>query len=317
MYGPDSPLRLGNPDTVFGILPTGTFNNFASFLRIPRDLERAWRSAHAAPLRFVDLGWVDGLIFTESIGVGMDVEAWKAFSEKPSVWRRILDGAVAVVRALYHYRPRRLRIEVDGEAREVSVFDLTVANCERFSAAFSIAPHAVMDNGKLDVCILPARSKLAFLTSLPLIFFGKAADGPLGSSGVREVGHKSVWHSLRLGPEEPCKQASSSPLASTTIPGAVWAVPEGGGHGSASFSGRGRPHRPDHGGRVGASPDSLPDCRQGRYWPAGRSRAFPGPSLADFFRLEYAQLSKTGLRQDGNSWLPVFLVQSIDFGSFS
>ena len=174
MYGLTSDLRPGLPlTTVFGVLPTGTFNNFAGHLGVPRDFETAWRVAHEGQLRWVDLGWVDGLLFTESIGVGVDVEAWKGFHESPSMWRRVWDGGLAVVRAIYNYRPRKLDLILDGEPRRVSVLSLTVANSQRFSAAFSIAPHAQPDNGKLDLCILPSMSKLRFLASLPFVFWGK------------------------------------------------------------------------------------------------------------------------------------------------
>lgn len=177
MYGPDSPLRPGpNHDqtrTCLGIVPTGTFNNFGAHLGLPRDIEAAFRLAHEGSIRWIDLGWIDGMIFTENIGLGIDVEAWKGFRERPSVWWRLWDGLKAVLRALYYYHPRKVRLRIDGEISEHTIFHLTVANSERFCAAFSIAPHAKLDDGMLDVCIFPRRSKLAFLATLPLVFFGQ------------------------------------------------------------------------------------------------------------------------------------------------
>lgn len=194
MYGPASTLRPGPPEdgrepTCFGILPTGTFNNFATGLGIPRELDAAYRLAHHGTLRWVDLGWIDGLLFTESIGVGLDVEAWKGFKESPSVWRRLIDGALAILRALYSFRPRRLQVTADGVMREVRVLHLTVANTPRFASAVVIAPHALIDDGKLDLCILPARSKLSFLAALPLFLFGRQTQilKDLDYSHVSEV----------------------------------------------------------------------------------------------------------------------------------
>lgn len=158
----------------FGIVPLGTFNNFARYLGLPAEAELALREAHTGEMRFVDLGRAHGHLFTESVGVGLDVEAWEAFpKESPSVFRRLWDGALAVVKALTRFRPRRYRLLVDGRPSLVRAYSITVANCSLFSAAVTIAPHAVVDDGQLDLCVLPAVSRLRFILNLPLVFLGK------------------------------------------------------------------------------------------------------------------------------------------------
>lgn len=176
MMSPGSPFAADKklpPDFTFGIVPAGTFNNFASFLKIPLDHEKALRLAHEGTVHHVDLGWVNDRLFTESVGLGIDVEAWKQFTEAPTLWRRVFDGIVAVARALWNYRARRLRLTIDGEPMKVAIFSITVAVCDRFSANVSVTPHAVIDDGLLDICIVPMRSKLSFLAAVPLIFMGK------------------------------------------------------------------------------------------------------------------------------------------------
>lgn len=177
----------------FGILPYGTFNNFARYLGVPLDIETALKAAHQGETVRVDLGRAHGILFTESVGVGIDVAAWKAFpKESPSVFRRLWDGALAVLKAITVHRPRRYFLEVDGQFRQVRAYSITVANGSYFSASVAIAPHAVRDDGLLDLCIIPSLSKWMFFFSLPLIILGKHT---LYLRGVRyqKVSRVRIW----------------------------------------------------------------------------------------------------------------------------
>lgn len=170
--------RPRNSRPQLAILPLGTFNNFARHLGLPLEPRAAFECAFGGKLRYADLGqvrWSGGRkVFTESVGVGVDVAAWRVFpAESPSVVRRIWDGALAVVRALTVFRPRRYYLEADGEVQHLRAQSIIVANSVRFSAGFAIAPEAIMDDDHLDLCVIPALSKLGFLMAIPLIFLGK------------------------------------------------------------------------------------------------------------------------------------------------
>lgn len=158
----------------FGIIPLGTFNNFARYLELPLDPAEAMRCAHRGVLHLADLGRVGQQLFTESVGVGVDVAAWRAFPEEsPSIFRRLWDGALAVLKAVHIFKPRRYFLEVDGVIQSFRAYHITVANSSHFSAGFAVAPHAVLDDGMLDLCVIPALSKLRFFLAVPLIFLGK------------------------------------------------------------------------------------------------------------------------------------------------
>mgnify|MGYP003585337573 CR=1 FL=1 len=158
----------------FGILPLGTFNNFARYLTLPLDPQAAMQCAHEGLLHYIDLGRAGKQLFTESVGVGVDVAAWRAFpAESPSVFRRLWDGALAVIKAVHIFKPRRYFLEVDGRNQSFRAYHIAVANSSHFSAGFAVAPHAVVDDGLLDLCIIPSLSKMGFLMAVPLIFLGK------------------------------------------------------------------------------------------------------------------------------------------------
>lgn len=194
-----------------GIVPLGTFNNFARFLGVPMDIHQALETARHGVVRYADLGRAGSYLFTESVGVGIDVAAWRAFPEEhPSVFRRLWDGARAVLKAITIFRPRRYFLEVDGQLYSYRAYSITVANCSYFSAAIAIAPHAVVDDGLLDLCIIPSLSRLRFLGALPLIFLGKHT-AYLRGVRYQQVRKVRIWSERRgniridgrLGPRLP------------------------------------------------------------------------------------------------------------------
>jgi diacylglycerol kinase (ATP) len=159
---------------VFGILPLGTFNNFARYLGLPLDPQKALECALRGVRHEIDLGRAEGRLFTESVGVGVDVAAWKVFpKESPSVFRRLWDGMIAVIKAVTVFRPKRYVLDIDGRLESLRAYHISVANSRHFSAGIAIAPHAVVDDGHLDLCVIPSLTKLRFILAIPLILLGK------------------------------------------------------------------------------------------------------------------------------------------------
>ncbi|HET7466798.1 MAG TPA: diacylglycerol kinase family protein [Candidatus Dormibacteraeota bacterium] len=58
-----------------GIVPLGTFNNFASALQVPAEIDTAIDVVHAGRARAVTLGRVNGVVFLEACAVGLFGEA--------------------------------------------------------------------------------------------------------------------------------------------------------------------------------------------------------------------------------------------------
>jgi diacylglycerol kinase (ATP) len=197
--------------THFGILPLGTFNNFATHLGVPADLEEALKAAVSAPLRLIDLGVIrldsdlDEVLFTESCGLGLDVETWKQFPpEHPSLWRRLWDGLGAFIRALRLFRPKRYQLNSLSAQADSSLVRrnwsarpllITIANSGRFSAGFPIAPDAKRSDGFLDLCVVPGTAIFSWF-GLPLMFVGLHQNFPgVRYEKIRELRLQCRWKS--------------------------------------------------------------------------------------------------------------------------
>jgi diacylglycerol kinase (ATP) len=197
--------------TTFGILPLGTFNNFANHLGVPSDFEAALFSAVNSPLRQVDLGVLrmdsslDEVLFTESVGLGLDVETWKQFpKEDPNVWRRIWDGIGAFLKALRIFRPKRYQISAVAVGSDMALvsdtwscrpLQISVANSGRFSAGIPIAPDARRSDGLLDLTVVPGTAVFSWV-GLSLMFVGLHQNFPgVRYEKIREIRLQCRWKS--------------------------------------------------------------------------------------------------------------------------
>lgn len=169
-----------------GILPLGTYNNFARALQLPLDLEGACRVLAKGRVRRVDVGVAnDDHYFFEAAGVGIDAQLFPLGEEfKSGNWRRLWQA----VRLAYQAEPERIHFELDlplseayhpaasdrpheilpfaGGARrelDISALMLIVANARYYGSGFTVAPDAFLDDGLLNVRIFRNFSKRELL----------------------------------------------------------------------------------------------------------------------------------------------------------
>ena len=148
---------------VLGILPFGSFMNIANGLGIPLvplDAARviARRSVHRA-----DVGEVNGALFFETAGVGLDAELFGAarHAERGS-WRRALRRVWRYMRHGTH----RVSITVGDKTHAHRVMQILIVNSPYYAWALPLLPEASMEDGLLDVAVFPRMGRLALLRSL-------------------------------------------------------------------------------------------------------------------------------------------------------
>ena len=142
---------LVGTDVTLGILPFGTFMNIARALEIPRDDPLAAATLIArSTMRRIDVGDVDGRVFVEAAGIGLDADA---FGAGRAIQRGERALAVAALRAFLRRRSVRVKIEIDGRARWQRVLQAVVCNGPWYGWGFEVAPGAHVDDGKLDLVI--------------------------------------------------------------------------------------------------------------------------------------------------------------------
>ncbi len=144
--------EIAYSDTALGIIPQGTFNNFAMALRLPPDLPSVLRVLRDGAIRSIDLGKVRDRYFTEAAGVGLFADALAIYGSDPS--KSLVRAVRTAAHLLLSYRPYGVRLVVDGETMVERAVLCAVANTYRTGSAVPIAPEAKVTDGKLDVVIV-------------------------------------------------------------------------------------------------------------------------------------------------------------------
>ncbi len=144
--------ELAYTETALGVLPLGTFNNFAASLNIPRDLHAALRLLWEGKVTEVDLGKVDAYYFTEAAGAGLsaDFVALNGTDGRKNLLRTLY-AAASVFAQNKHYP---MKLLLDGKLYEAPLSLCLVANSYRMGMSIPVASGAVMNDGTLNVILV-------------------------------------------------------------------------------------------------------------------------------------------------------------------
>jgi diacylglycerol kinase (ATP) len=189
------------------VVPHGSGNDFARALRLRSvgDALAAWRSLSSGgnDVRAIDLGVITpldadaapaahqpsnpgtGHYFCCVGGVGLDAETARRANRLPR-WLRGHGGyALSLPTALLRFAAFAVRISVlNSEENSVAdsiakpVMLAAFANAPAYGGGFRIAPRALLDDGKLDVCVVAKMGKLKLFRLFPSVYFGRHLSIP-------------------------------------------------------------------------------------------------------------------------------------------
>lgn len=165
-------------DAVLGIIPAGSGNDFARTVGLPHDdpvasVELLGRSE----VHDVDMGRAGERWFACVASAGFDSEANRWANTVTRLKGTPLYVA-AVLRTLVRYRPRRIRIEVDGAEHHRNAWLVAVGNGRSYGGGMQVTPSARVDDGRLEVTVVGDVSRLTFLRTFPKVFKGTHVDHP-------------------------------------------------------------------------------------------------------------------------------------------
>jgi diacylglycerol kinase (ATP) len=119
-------------------------------------------------------------------GVGLDAEVARRANQLPRALRRRGGYMLSLLPALFGFHPVSVRVRAspddpssgsstghDGPAMVVSF-----ANTPTYGGGILIAPHARLDDGKLEICVVGAMAKARLLRLFPSVYSGRHLDIP-------------------------------------------------------------------------------------------------------------------------------------------
>jgi diacylglycerol kinase (ATP) len=162
-------------------LPAGTGDDFAKAIGVGK-LDTAVELL--ANPKIVDLDVIevttgaDKRSFVNIAGAGFDSEVNETANGMKVNLGATGTYIVALLKTLSRYSPAAFTIQVDDERMELDAMLVEVGSGRWTGGGMKVLPNAVMNDGLLDVCIVEALSKPAFLRAFPRVFVGSHTTHP-------------------------------------------------------------------------------------------------------------------------------------------
>jgi diacylglycerol kinase (ATP) len=164
--------------TALGIVPMGSGNGLARELGLPRDPGRALGVALGRRERVIDVGDVEGRLFVNVAGIGLDAQVAARFNARPAggrgLWPYVWIGAQELLR----YRARPYTIRTGDETWQAEALALVCANARQYGGGAVVAPTARPDDGQLDLVVVAPRPPLQALRDSLHLFRGTLDRAP-------------------------------------------------------------------------------------------------------------------------------------------
>jgi len=169
---------LAGTDVVMAIVPAGSGNGFASEIGVPAAPAAAIDVALHGRSRPIDAGELDGRLFFNIAGIGFDAVVAEQFNLQ-TLGRRGMGPYVRIgLRECFRYRAARYRIVLDGEELVTEALLIAFANGREYGNRIRLAPHARMDDGKLEMMVVEDRAPLSRLWAGRHLALGTADKAP-------------------------------------------------------------------------------------------------------------------------------------------
>lgn len=163
-------------DVELGLLPGGSGNDFIRIINSNKDIRKLIYDNIFGKTKRVDFALCNNQRFVNIASVGLDARIADGVAEM----KRFLSGSRAyyasLIKQLFCYSGQRAKIDVDGQKVECDMLLVAVANGEYYGGGIRPVPHADIEDGMLDVCIVRSMPMLKKLVLLPRYIKGKHQD---------------------------------------------------------------------------------------------------------------------------------------------
>lgn len=187
---------LVGTESIFGIVPFGSGNGLSRFLGIPMDIEEAIKNINNSRVESIDTGLMNGQHFINMAGLGFDAHISEVFShDKKRGFGAYIKSSF---REITNYQSEIYRLNIDGREYKRQAFMLSFANSSQYGNNAHISPHASVQDGLLDVCIVKPFPLYKFIV--------------LGWRMFNKTAHKSAYVEIIQGKNIAVNRKKSGPV---------------------------------------------------------------------------------------------------------
>ena len=168
---------MAGADAALGLFPLGSGNDFARALGYPRRSADLPAFLAAARERAIDVGEVNGRLFLNATGVGIDGHVAARVEASARVVGRTAGYFVGSLASIVLYRPQPMRVTLDGAVVEGRYLIVVASNGTHFGGGMHVAPNALLDDGLLDVTLGGDLGRIASVVALVRLYRGTHVNG--------------------------------------------------------------------------------------------------------------------------------------------
>jgi len=144
--------KVMQQNKILGIIPFGSGNGLARFLKIPMNTVKAIEVINDQHTLLIDTGKFNDRHFFNMAGMGFDAHISSVFAGNKS---RGLTGYLRLgLKEVLGYKAQIYNLNIDGVDYVKKAFVISLANSSQYGNNAHISPAASITDGLLDVCIV-------------------------------------------------------------------------------------------------------------------------------------------------------------------
>ncbi len=172
-------MKKNNIDLPIGVLPTGTANDFAKFIGMPTNIEKACKQIINSEVKLLDIGKINKKYFINvaSTGLFTDVSQKTDSNLKNNIGK--LAYYLKGLEQLPNFRKIKVKVTSKDANFDGEIFLMLVFNGQT-AGNINFAYKASLKDGKLDVIIINAATPIDTISLLIKLLKGEHLDNPTG-----------------------------------------------------------------------------------------------------------------------------------------
>lgn len=169
---------LAGTDTVMGLIPAGKANDLSRELGLAGPPAAVAQVLLQGKRRCIDLGCINGEYFCTVATLGFDAEVSRLVHENRIPFSSGLTYIYGMLYALCYYRCQPVRLRGDFGTLEETILLTAMGNTGSYGGGMKIAPHALVDDGRLSLCIIREVPRTTVLRLFYKVFSGRHVTHP-------------------------------------------------------------------------------------------------------------------------------------------
>jgi len=143
---------LAGSNCIMGIIPSGSGNGLARHLNLPIRIKDAIDVIKKGKTKFIDTATINNNHFVNVAGIGFDAHIAHLFANTKK------RGAIPYIKLatleFQQYQAKEYEVIIDEKKYNIKAFLISFANSSQFGNNAYISPHAIINDGLLDVCMM-------------------------------------------------------------------------------------------------------------------------------------------------------------------